>query len=127
MSHILIAASHITRKDADVPGGDGLHMVDDGMVAISSTSIALIFERSDWDICGHKAGGADCRKLKIDLKLHSIRLVKTHSEFFCHEGATMIVTGVFDPIVRNVCETITIRMSRDDAILVCELSMRLNL
>ena len=100
-------------------------MVDDGIVAIkSSTGIALIFERSDWDIYGHEAGGADRRKLKIDLRSHRVRLFKTHSEFLHHSGATMIITGEFD---RKKDEVITIRMGRDNVRLVLELLRRLGL
>lgn len=114
MSHILIAASHITRKDANNANlGDGLLLVDDGMVAIeTSTGVALIFKRSDWDLYQHSAASVDCRKLQIDLCLYPIWFNKTHSAFNNHFGASMQITGRFD---REQDEIITIRMSREDA------------
>ena len=120
MSHVLITVSYITRKAAsDTLEGDGLHLVDDGMVAIeAATGIALIFKWSNWDLYQHSAGRADRRKLKIDLQLYLIRFVKTHSEYLHHSGANMIITGWFD---REQDEIVTIRMRQDDARLVLEL------
>ena len=112
------------RKDANSEG-DGLHMVDDGIVAIkSSTGIALIFERSNWDIYGHKAGGKEHQKLKINIRLQSVRFIKIHSKFLHNSGATMIITGVFD---QKKQEVILIRMSRNDAELVLTALRRLGL
>ena len=126
MSHISISASHIQRKNADNQSdSNGYNMVDDGLVAIkTATGIALIFKRSNWDIYGHKVGGADLRKLKIDMRMHPVQFIKTHSSFLNHSGATIIITGTFD---RKVAEVITIKTTRNDAKLVRKVLKRLNL
>lgn len=78
MSHVLISASHIQHKNANNQSdGDGYNMVDDSMVTIeTSTSIALIFKRNNWDLYQYSAGCADCQKLRIDLCLYQFNLTR---------------------------------------------------
>ena len=121
MSHILLIAPTIQQKNVNDPhdDGDGMHVVDDGIVAIEvSTGIALIMERSDWEEYQHNAP----RKLKIDLRKYQIRLFKTHSSYNRYTGVSMTITGRFD---RNKNEIITIKMTKDDAKLVDQLLRRL--
>ena len=65
MSHLIIEAPHIQRKaTTDRSAGNGSHMVDNGIVAFqSSTGIAMIFERSNFEERMHVAQ----RKMRINL------------------------------------------------------------
>lgn len=107
MSHILISASHIQRQNAT--NRDGYNMVNDGVVAIeTATGVALIFEQSDWETYGHRSGGKEYQKLKINLQIHPIYFIKTQSTMFHHDRAKMIITGIFD---WGVQETTTIKIT----------------
>ena len=120
---LMIQASHIQRKSTrDNSPGDGEHLVGEGRIVLENPGThLLILEEDNWIADNFDA----TPKMSIDLSLgYSVRFVKTYSSHGNHIGAKMKICGWFD---RNFCETITIKMSRDDAVNLRELMRCMNL
>ena len=116
MSHLIIAAPHVQQKrvDDDTIHGNGLHIVDDGMVALETTTRrVLIFEKCDFKLLLHGAP----HKLKIDLcrPEYLICFYKTFSTNLYYNGGAIQITRKFN---WEEDEIVTIKVTKDDTRLV---------
>ena len=122
---VMLKASYIQRKPVNDERicGDSQHVVDDGWIVLKKvTGIILILEESDLQKNHFQAK----RKMKIELLSapYEILFVKLRSRRRNYKQSAMKITGQFD---RDPFETVTIKMEREDARLVCEVLNRLGL